>query len=174
MFRSRFPAMLVGSSLCAVLAAMAFAIPARALSSDSLALPGIPWWERIVRSGIALEVDLAPLDPAPDGGLRESERVALRFHLSDAATGLPLTGLTPAAWLEPVPAGEPFDAESCTSGGAAALAPGRPLPALGEDARGGTYEAVARFGGAGRYEVFFLLPEPRIVHCFQVEVRGRG
>jgi hypothetical protein len=141
-----------------------------ALSIDSPAGPGIPWWEQVVRAGIALEVDMAPLD-APGDGLREREQVAFRFRLFDVATGQPLTGLAPAAWVEPVPAGEPFDGESCNGSGAAALAPGRPLPALLKEARRGTYRGVTRLGRAGRYEVYFLLPEPRIVHCFQVDVQ---
>src|SRR5918996_1927319 len=57
-----------------------------ALSIDSPAGPAIPWWEQVVRAGIALEVDMAPLDGRGEG-LKEREQVAFRFRLFDVATG---------------------------------------------------------------------------------------
>jgi hypothetical protein len=169
MDRSRFRARCLWPFCCAVLT-LGLSVSGYALSIDSPAGAVIPWWEQVVRAGIALQVDMAPVESSRDG-LREREQVAFRFRLFDVATGQPLTGLAPAAWLEPVAADEPFDGESCAGGAAAALAPGRPLPSLVEEGRRGTYQAVTRLGRAGRYEVFFLLPQPRIVHCFQVDVQ---
>lgn len=47
---------------------------------------------------------------------------------------------------------------------------GRPLEGLSEGRKPGIYEGVTRLG-PGRYEVVFLLGAPRILHCFQVDVR---
>lgn len=132
--------------------------------------PSIPWWNQIVNDGIALQVDIGPRD-APRGGLlRARDEIAFRFHLYDVATGQPLSGLAPSAWIEPIPEGEPFDPGRCGRQVARSTA-GAPLAGLGERSRPGTYETVARLERAGRYEVLFAADAPRIVQCFQVDVR---
>jgi DNA-binding beta-propeller fold protein YncE len=82
----------------------------------ALALPGAAaaagWSERAVRSGIAVTAEITPLASGP-GGLREGEGAAFRFAISDTATGQPLAGLSPAAWMERVPEDAAFDEEAC-------------------------------------------------------------
>ena len=131
--------------------------------------PSIPWWNQIVDDGIALQVDIGPLAASRGGVLRARHEIAFRFRLYDVATGQPLVGLAPSAWVEPIPEGEPFDPERC--GGQVRSVAGTSLAGLGERSRPGTYETVARLGRAGRYEVLFLVDAPRIVQCFQVDVR---
>lgn len=141
----------------------------RAISQTSEVGPSIPWWNRIVYNDIALQVEVEPLDPARGGVLRAKDPLAFRFRLSDVTTGQPLVGVAPSAWIEPVSEGEPFDPERCAEEAQRALG-GRPLEGLGEGRKPGTYESVTRLG-SGRYEVFFVLEAPRILHCFQVDVR---
>jgi len=61
---------------------------------------------RAVEQGIAVELAITPLaaHPGPPG-LREGQDVAVRFHVTDAA-GQALAGLSPAAWLDRLPAAE--------------------------------------------------------------------
>ncbi|HKV07778.1 MAG TPA: hypothetical protein VJ725_06560 [Thermoanaerobaculia bacterium] len=141
----------------------------RAISQTSEAGSSIPWWNRIVCNDVALQVDVEPLDPARKGVLRERDLLAFRFRLFDGITGKPLAGLAPAAWVEEVSGEGPFDAEKCAQQARQALG-GRPLEGLSEGRRPGTYESVTRLG-RGRYEVVFLLDAPRVVQCFQVDVR---
>lgn len=141
----------------------------RAISQTSKIGPSIPWWNRIVYNDIALQVDVEPLDPARRGILRARDPLAFRFRLSDVTTGQPLSGAAPAAWIERVPEEKPFDGEKCAEEAQRALG-GRPLEDLSEGKRPGTYESVTRLG-PGRYAVVFLLGTPRILHCFQVDVR---
>lgn len=66
------------------------------------------WSERVVREGIAVRAEIVPLSPAspaPSGALREEETAAIRFEITDAATGEPLAGLSPAAWMSLLPPG---------------------------------------------------------------------
>ncbi|HEV3078119.1 MAG TPA: YncE family protein, partial [Thermoanaerobaculia bacterium] len=50
---------------------------------------------------MAVELSISPVSPsAPGSGLREGQDVAVRFRVSDANTGQPLAGLSPAAWLD--------------------------------------------------------------------------
>jgi len=64
---------------------------------------------RAVEQGIAVELAITPLagHPGPPGppGLREGQDVAVRFRVTDAA-GQALAGLSPAAWLDRLPAAE--------------------------------------------------------------------
>ncbi len=67
---------------------------------------------RAVEQGIAVELAITPLagdrrPPGPPGppGLREGQDVAVRFRVTDAA-GQALAGLSPAAWLDRLPAAE--------------------------------------------------------------------
>ena len=162
-----FRGLLAGAALS--LAAVA---PGHTLSETyALSRPGVPWSNRLVRDGIALEVEIGSPGGAKAAALRQGERVALRFRISDAYTGQPFDGLIPAAWVEVVPEGRAFDAERCAEEAAEA---GGLLGRLGERGdRPGTYEAVTRLAEPGRYQVVFFLDSPRIVHCFQVDVKPR-
>jgi len=149
------------------------AAPGFALEDVRSAFPGIPWLQRVVREGISLQVDLEPVAKREDGALREKDRVAVRIHVADVTTGQPLDGLDPVAWLAAAPEGSGLDPERCLDEAKAIVATGAPEP-LRETARPGTYETVARLGRPGRYELVFFVGSPRLVHCFQVEVRARG
>jgi hypothetical protein len=148
------------------------AAPAYALEDVRTALSGIPWLQRVVRDGIALQVDLEPLARREDSVLREKDHVAVRLRISDLNTGLPLEGLDPVAWLGSAPEGTGADPASCLAEAGEIAAGGTPEP-LRETGRPGTYETVARLGRPGRYEIVFFVGAPRLVHCFQVEVRAR-
>lgn len=136
---------------------------------------GLPWEDRVA-PGIELRVAVAPLHGQEGSALRERDRVAFRFRIADAA-GRPIPGLRPAAWMEPLEAGEAVDPAACVremeteSGWRLVKAPALFDLDLHEGERPGTYEAVARMGRAGRYGVAFFLGTPRLVHCFEVEVQ---
>ncbi|MES1244865.1 MAG: hypothetical protein ABUT39_24870 [Acidobacteriota bacterium] len=142
----------------ALLASRAEAISTPRLSSD------LPWGDRVSRD-LSLQVAVEPLDRELGGPFRERDRVAFRFRVSEVGSDDPLPGLRPAAWMAPLRTGETVDPGACLAGG--------PRLALREEA-GGTYEAVARLGRPGRYEVAFFLGSPRLVHCFEVEVLPAG
>lgn len=154
------------------LLALSSSVPGRALDDLRVTRPGIPWLQRVIRDGIALQVDLEPLG-APGSVLREKDHVAFRFRVYDTTTGQSLNGLGPVAWMGPVPEGRGVDPESCAEEAREIVAQGAPA-ALREMVQPGTYETVTRLGAPGRYEVVFFLEAPRMVHCFQVEVQPRG
>lgn len=152
--------------------------PGRALEDVRLARPGIPWLQRVIRDGIALQVDLESLNAPGGGELRERDHVAFRFRVYDTTTGQSLNGLGPVAWMGPVSEGRDgkraaVDPDRCAAEAVQIVTKGRPS-ALREMVQPGTYETVTRLGRPGRYEVVFFLEAPRMVHCFQVEVRPRG
>lgn len=158
---------------CALTALALLATPGQALDDIRSAFPGIPWLQRIIHDGIALQVDLQPLGGRDDGALLAEDRVAVRLRLADVTTGQPLEGLGPVAWLSPAPEGWGVDPERCSDEAGEIAASGAPEP-LRETTRPGTYETVARFDRPGRYELVFFVGAPRLVHCFQVEVQPRG
>ncbi|TBW07815.1 cytochrome D1 [Azotobacter chroococcum subsp. isscasi] len=66
-------------------------------SRPPAAAPGEKTGNRLVRDGIAVEFAVQPLDGAePTEGMFAD----LRFRLSDAASGQPLAGQVPGAWLD--------------------------------------------------------------------------
>lgn len=70
---------------------------------------------RIVQGGVAVDLHIDHQDPKrPDTGeFREGDNVSLSFAISDAATGAPLSGLNPAAWLSLVGKSEKTNSRSC-------------------------------------------------------------
>jgi YVTN family beta-propeller protein len=71
---------------------------------------------RAVQGGIAVELaveGVAPLGAGAAAELREGD-AAVRFRLSDAATGTPLAGASPAAWMDLLSEGENAGG-NCTS-----------------------------------------------------------
>ena len=138
--------------------------------SQSLRHSALPWEERV-----APEIELQ-VAVAPTGALRARERVTFRFRIADEA-GRPIEGLQPAAWLEPLAAGETVDPSACVqemetdAGWELVRTPALLDLVLHEGQRPGTYEAVARLGRPGRYGVAFFLGSPRLLHCFEVEVQ---
>ncbi len=63
-----------------------------------LALPCAAAAERYVKDGVIVEFSAAPAPGA--GALMEGETAELRFRLLDEATGQPLRGATPGAWMD--------------------------------------------------------------------------
>ncbi|UVJ46333.1 hypothetical protein NVV94_12835 [Pseudomonas sp. LS1212] len=58
--------------------------------------------QRVVRDGVAIEFEALPA--SVDGQLMEGNLADVRFHISDAASGQPLSGVAPGAWLDPAQA----------------------------------------------------------------------
>ena len=55
---------------------------------------------RYVREGIVIEFSVAPAKEAKGGELKEGQFADLRFKLTDEASGQPLRGNNPGAWLD--------------------------------------------------------------------------
>ena len=76
--------------------------------------PGVeaPAAQRAVRQGIAVELTATGLETA--GGLSEGKDATFRFRITDPA-GLPLSGVRPAAWAEPLRGAAADAASDCTA-----------------------------------------------------------
>jgi len=67
---------------------------------------------KAIHEGVAIEFDSAATQPAPPPGSRSDVR--LRLRVSDTASGIPLPGLRPAAWLDLRRPGRTTDATGCS------------------------------------------------------------
>jgi DNA-binding beta-propeller fold protein YncE len=97
-----------------VLIALVALTPAAAATPETS--PGQGQEQEIVEQGIAVRMTLTPRGVGGGAGapaLREEEDVNFAFHFSDTASGRPLTGLNPAAWLDLLPEGEPAGGAGC-------------------------------------------------------------
>ncbi len=74
---------------------------------------------RVVSEGIAVDFD--PVMTAGQLPARSGQDVRFRFRISDTATGNPLQGLKPAAWLDLQRPGQPPETSRCTKKVAAFL-----------------------------------------------------
>jgi len=121
-----------------------------------------PVHDRIVRGGIAVDVSIDPIEARKT--LREGDEALFRFHITDTATGTPLSGLAPAAWLNLV-APQVEDAAACQDrvkeilGGSAFARPAIDLTsyqvlALNEDS---TVTVVDPFFGFGSTKLLAML-----------------
>jgi len=90
-----------GSAAAAAVFAAAFAaaIAADAPRSGSVP-PGAAVPDRYVREGIVMEFSAAPAQGSASRELMEGELADLRFKLTDEASGQPLRGNNPGAWLD--------------------------------------------------------------------------
>ena len=63
---------------------------------------------RIVREGIAIELEIEPVEASESapGELREGDTVTFRFRITDTNTETPLSGVFPAAWMDLHPEGD--------------------------------------------------------------------
>ncbi|MEM7354258.1 MAG: cytochrome D1 [Acidobacteriota bacterium] len=77
-----------------------------------MADPASPVGGRVVREGIAIELEIEPVSDAPRSSpaLREGDTVTFRFRIHDTLTETPLAGVYPAAWMDLRPAD---DATTC-------------------------------------------------------------
>jgi YVTN family beta-propeller protein len=64
-----------------------------------VALPDTWSGQTLERDGVSVALQVRPL--AEDGVLREGEFADVRFRVSDSASGQPLSGVAPGAWLDP-------------------------------------------------------------------------
>ena len=55
--------------------------------------------QTLERDGVSIALEVRPL--AEDGVLREGEFADVRFRITDSASGQPLAGVAPGAWLDP-------------------------------------------------------------------------
>jgi len=79
----------------ALTSAFAFSFAADAPKAENASAPN-----RYVREGIVIEFSVAPGKDAKGGALMEGEFADLRFKLTDEASGQPLRGNNPGAWLD--------------------------------------------------------------------------
>ena len=61
---------------------------------------------RVVREGIAIELEIEPAGAPAETGLREGDTVTFRFRIHDVHTETPLSGVYPAAWMDLRPEGD--------------------------------------------------------------------
>jgi len=66
---------------------------------------------RAVQDGVAVDFSIEPVEG--NGELREAQDVKVRLRISDTATGTPLTGLFPGAWVDRPPPGTEEASRSC-------------------------------------------------------------
>ncbi len=69
-----------------------------ALLSD-VALPDTRSGQSLERDGVSVALDVKPL--GADGVLREGQFADVQFRITDKASGQPLAGVAPGAWLDP-------------------------------------------------------------------------
>ena len=86
-------------------------------SGDSLqpTRNAIPFRQTIERQGIAIEASIVPLEGGArvPGTLTEGDEVSVRFRIGDSATGLPLRGAFPAAWMDWLPDNDTAQTITC-------------------------------------------------------------
>jgi YVTN family beta-propeller protein len=66
---------------------------------SEVALPDTWTGQTLERDGVAVALQVRPL--ADDGVLREGEFADVQFRVTDKASGQPLSGVAPGAWLDP-------------------------------------------------------------------------
>ena len=88
-------------ALCSVLTLVFGFWPAWGSGQTQADVPG-PRPKRIVREGVAVEASVVPVggDRKGPGILLEGEDAQVRFAITDAATGTPMAGLHPSAWMD--------------------------------------------------------------------------
>ncbi|HYH84016.1 MAG TPA: hypothetical protein VEX60_00950, partial [Pyrinomonadaceae bacterium] len=69
--------------------------------------------QSVVKDGIKVEFDIEPLAAGDKTSVMAGEEARVRFRLSDAAKGTPLTGVRPAAWMSLRETPGPADAAQC-------------------------------------------------------------
>jgi DNA-binding beta-propeller fold protein YncE len=59
--------------------------------------------QKFTKEGVAVEMSIDPVDEERKAAklLMEGDDVELRFKISDTATGVPMSGVRPAAWIDP-------------------------------------------------------------------------
>jgi len=102
-----FPLRLCGKTLAFALVALL-----AGAASSSASPPGTRLTtERLVREGMAVDFEIESF--AGKERLEEGDNVALRFKITDIATGTPLSGVFPAAWMDLRPEAEESTTKTC-------------------------------------------------------------
>jgi YVTN family beta-propeller protein len=72
--------------------------------------------QKITREGLAFEFSSEPLGPgkAEQKNVLEGQPASIRFKITDAATGNPVTGLHPSAWIDQREPGVADEAKRCS------------------------------------------------------------
>jgi len=129
-----------------------------------------PSSSKIVQEGIAVEFSTEMTTGGSQA--RSGDDVRFRFRISDSASGSPLQGLRPAAWLDLQRSGQPSDERGCTKKVAAFLGdnllsvPSVDLNtwyvlAMNEDASISVVNPRFGFGGSQLLAMVFLDSLPR-------------
>lgn len=149
--------MSIRSPLAGLLILAALAV----LAPDTLA--GIE--RRAVQDGIAVDLSIEPVEG--QGELREARDVRVRLRITDTATGTPLTGLYPGAWVDRPPAGTVEAPRACGEkiaaflGGSVLSPPELDLNvyyvlALNQDGTISVVDPIFGFGGSKLLTMVFL------------------
>jgi YVTN family beta-propeller protein len=88
--------------------------PRPAASSRTAESGGGP--QRVVTEGIQVEFTIEPLAPGDKASVTAGEVAVVRFRVSDTASGAPLSGVRPAAWVSRRETPNPPDAAQCRKG----------------------------------------------------------
>jgi len=72
--------------------------------------------QRFVHEGVAVELSVESLEAGKgeDATPTEGKQASVRFKITDANTGSPVTGLHPSAWIDRREAGATDDAKNCS------------------------------------------------------------
>jgi YVTN family beta-propeller protein len=69
--------------------------------------------QRIVHNGVAVELSMVPVGGVKGESVLELQDAVLRLKLTDEKTGLPVSGLEPAAWIDRRANDQPSSADAC-------------------------------------------------------------
>lgn len=134
-------------------------------------LMGAPAAGTVVQvGGLAVELSVAPVAPAagvPAGELREGADAVFHLKITDSATGTPVTGVSPAAWVESLVQAPLTESRSCKDtveeliSGSVLSRPEIDLNAyqvlaLNDDASISVIDPVVGFGGSRLLAMVFL------------------
>jgi DNA-binding beta-propeller fold protein YncE len=99
-----------------LLGALLLALAALPGASQEDGTPGVsaPYTQRLVRQGLAVEFTVAHYKSHIQRGFQKGDDVIVRFKISDATTGMPLSGVSPAAWMDLLPNDAPQNPDRCT------------------------------------------------------------
>jgi YVTN family beta-propeller protein len=86
------------------------------VSRQALAQTPAPYSQTLTQNGTSVTVNVQHVDQAKTASdpLREFENVLVQVRFSDVATGSPITGSSPAAWIDRRPSSQKTTPEQCT------------------------------------------------------------
>ncbi|HEX6202760.1 MAG TPA: YncE family protein [Thermoanaerobaculia bacterium] len=102
---------LAAPPLLAAPAPVAASATATAAPAAAAETAPVPYRRHLEREGVAVDLEIRPLEEA--GGFREGDSVAVRLRISDMNTGRPYSSLYPAAWMDRLPDAPEERPDSC-------------------------------------------------------------